>query len=198
MQSTVRSCRRRVDGLRWTARVRGQLAILREARAAARLIRKDFGFADVLDIDSLVDLVARRRGKPISVLYLALPLGVSAFCIATPERDFVAVDGKASELTQLSSIAHELGHLLFDDSEDAEVPLETGDGNPLSRDLALQIAPALHPDAVTAFFERSHYDSRIERKVEAWATVMVDRNIALRQPEAHGFTTTFTHRRTGV
>jgi hypothetical protein len=91
-----------------------------------------------------------------------------------------------------------LGHLLFDDSAEAEVPLETGDGSPLPRDLALQLAPALNPDAVTAFFERSHYDSRIERKVEAFATMMLDRNIAFRQPETHGFTATFTHRRTGV
>jgi hypothetical protein len=198
MQSTVRSCGRKADGPRWTGRFLDQLAILRETHAVARLIRKDFGLLGVQDIDNLVELVAHRRGKPITVLYLALPSRVSAFCIATPERDFVAVDVNASELTQLNAIAHELGHLLFDDSEEAEVPLETGDGSPLPRDLALQLAPALNPDAVTAFFERSHYDSRIERKVEAFATMMLDRNIAFRQPETHGFTATFTHRRTGV
>lgn len=198
MPSMVRSCRRQLDERRWTARVWEQLAILRETHAAARMIRRDFGLTDVQDIDSLVELVAQRRGKPISVLYLALPSRVSAFCIATPERDFIVVDVNASELTQLNAIAHELGHFLFDDSEDAEALLEEGHDDPLPKDLALQLAPALNPDAVTAFFKRSHYDSRIERKVEAFATVMLDRKIAFRQPEAHGFTTTFTHRRTGV
>jgi hypothetical protein len=198
MQSTVRSCGRQADGPRWTGRFWDQLAILRETQSVARLIRRDFGLMGVQDIDSLVELVAHRRGKPITVLYLVLPSRVSAFCIATPERDFIVIDVNASELTQLNAIAHELGHLLFDDSEDAAAPLETGSGSPLPKDLALQLAPALNPEAVTAFFERSHYDSRIERKVEAFATVMLDRKIAFRQPEAHGFTTTFTHRRTGV
>lgn len=197
MQSLVRSCRRQSDGPRWTTALREQLAILRETQAAARLIRRDFGLSSVQDIESLVKLVARRRGKPISVLYLALPSRVSAFCIATPERDFIAVDANASELTQMNAIAHELGHFLFDDAEDAQASIETGHDSPLPEDLAQQLAPALNPDAVTAFFKRSHYDSRIERKVEAFATVMLERKIALRQPD-NGLASTFTHRRTGV
>lgn len=198
MQSTMRPCRRRAAVPRRTGRFREQLAIFRETQAVARLIRKDFGLRSVQDIDSLVELVAQRCGKPISVLYLALPSRVSAFCIATPERLFIVVDVNASELTQLNAIAHELGHFLFDDSHDAEVPVEAGHSSPLPRELAIQLAPTLNPDAVTAFFRRSHYASRIERKVEAFATVMLERKIAFRQPDAHGFTTTFTHRRTGV
>ncbi|MFJ9580803.1 hypothetical protein ACIRQF_30990 [Streptomyces sp. NPDC101191] len=198
MRSMLRTCRRQAGRSRWSTRFFEQLAILRETHAAARMIRRDLGLSDVQDIESLVQWVARRRGKPISVLYLALPSRVSAFCIATPVRDFIAVDVGANELTQINGIAHELGHFLFDVSEGAEVPLADGDDSPLPKDLAKQLAPALDPDAVTSFFTRSHYNSRIERKVEAFATVMLERNIALRQSDTNGLTSTFTHRRTGV
>jgi hypothetical protein len=154
------------------------------------MIRKDFGLSDVKDIQALVELVARQRGKPIQVEYVALPSRVSAFCIATPIRDFIVVDANATELTQLHAIAHELGHFLFDDTEDLR--------GPLPRELVQQLVPVLNPDAVTRYFQRSHYDSGNERRVEAFATVMLERHIALRQTSAEGITSTFTHRRTGV
>ena len=79
-----------------------------------------------------------------------------------------------------------------------EAPAGPDDEGPLPKELALQLAPALDPDSVTAFFQRSHYDSQIERKVEAFATVMLERKIAIRQADANGLTSTFTHRRAGV
>ncbi|MFM9452324.1 ImmA/IrrE family metallo-endopeptidase [Streptomyces europaeiscabiei] len=196
MQSTGRSCRRHQGGPRWTATVWEQLAIRRETLAAARLIRRDFGLSDVRGIDSLVELVSSRRGKTIKVLYVALPSRVSAFCVATPNLDFIVVDVHASELTQLHAIAHELGHFLFDDTEEASNDLEADD--PLPRELAQQLVPALNPDAVSRYFQRSHYNSKKERRVEAFATVMLERYIALRQTNAEALESTFTHRRTGV
>jgi hypothetical protein len=127
-----------------------------------------------------------------------MPLSVSAFSLATPDRDYIAVDQDASELTKVNSIAHELGHLLFDTEEDVEAPVGAGSGSPLPKALAVQLTPALNPHEVTAFFQRSHYDSPGERKVEAFATVALERKIALRKPDAHGLASLFTHRRTGV
>ncbi|MDX3694833.1 ImmA/IrrE family metallo-endopeptidase [Streptomyces europaeiscabiei] len=160
------------------------------------MIRRDFGLSDVRDIDSLIELVSRRRGKTIKVLRVALPSRVSAFCVATPNLDFIVVDAHASELTQLHAIAHELGHFLLDDTEEDTDDLDVDE--PLPRELAQQLVPALNPDAVSRFFKRSHYNSKKERRVEAFATVMLERNIALRPTNAGGLESTFTHRRTGV
>ncbi|MFF4205684.1 ImmA/IrrE family metallo-endopeptidase [Streptomyces sp. NPDC001668] len=190
--------RPRVQVPRWIGTAREQLAIRRETHMVARQIRRDFGLSSVQSIDDLVEVVALRRGKPISVLDIDMPLSVSAFSLATPERDYIAVDQDASELTKVSSVAHELGHFLFDKPEEVEVPLQTGRGSPLSMDLAVQLTPALNPSEVTAFFQRSHYDSPVERKVEAFATVALERKIVLRRPDAHGATSLFTHRGTGV
>lgn len=182
----------------WIGTAREQLAIRRETNAAARQIRRDFGLSGVQTIGGLVELVSVRRGKPISVIYIDMPTTVSAFSLATAERDYIAVDEDASELTQVGSIAHELGHFLFDATELVELPVGADHGSPLSKELAVQLTPALNPDAVTAFFQRSHYDSPVERKVEAFATVALERKITLGKPDKHGLTSIFTHRRTGV
>ncbi|MFF6829222.1 hypothetical protein [Streptomyces longwoodensis] len=198
MQPAKKLERPRVQVPRWISSAREQLAIRRETNTVARQIRKDFGLASVQSIDDLVEAVAARRGKPISVLDIDMPLSVSAFSLATPERDYIAVDQDASELTKVSSVAHELGHFIYDIPETVEVPLGPGRGSPLSMDLAVQLTPALNLSEVTAFFQRSHYDSPVERKVEAFATVALERKIALREPDAHGLTSLFTHRGTGV
>jgi hypothetical protein len=183
---------------RWIGSAREQLAIRRETHLLARQIRRDFGLSSVQSIDGLVDLVAARQGKPITVVCIDMPMSVSAFSLATPERDYIAVDRDASELTKVSSIAHELGHFIFDVVEDVSVPVGPDRGSPLSMDLAVQLTPALNPHEVTAFFQRSHYDSPVERKVEAFATVALERKITLRKPGTHGLTSIFTHRGTGV
>lgn len=183
---------------RWIGTVREELAIRRETQAAARQVRRDFGLSRVHTIGGLVELVADRRGKPINVLYVDMLPTVSAFSLATPSQDYIGVDKDASELTQVSSITHELGHFLFDDPEDVEVPVGAGRGSPLSQEMAALLTPALNPKEVTAFFQRSHYDSPVERKVEAFATVALESKITLRAPDTHGLTFTFSHRRTGV
>ncbi|MEU5193703.1 ImmA/IrrE family metallo-endopeptidase [Streptomyces scabiei] len=182
--------------LTWAAGLAEPFATRHETRAAAKLIRRDFGLSDVQDIGSLVDLVARRRGKPISLQYLTLPPRVSAFYFATPEEYFIVIDARANELTQLASIAHELGHILFDDAGSGTT--EDVAGEPLPRELAQQLVPALNPDFVVKYLKRSHYESPNERKVEAFATVMLERHIALRSTAPDDFMSTFTHRRTGV
>lgn len=180
----------------WAAGLMEPFAARHETRVAAKLIRKDFGLSDVRDIGSLVDLVARRRGKPISLQYLALPPRVSAFYFATAEEYFIVVDANANELTRLASIAHELGHILFDD-EDSDMA-EDAAGDPLPQELAQQLVPALNPQFVVKYLKRAHYDSPSERKVEAFATVMLERHIALPSTAPDDLMSTFTHRRTGV
>ncbi len=188
--------RRRASTPRWTSSLREQIAIRVETHNAAKLIRKDIGLSDVRSIDDMVELVARRRGTPITVLYLALPSKVSAFCISTPEQDFVVVDTNASELTQLHAILHELGHFLLDDADGHTDTLDADEFLP--RELAQQLVPNLNPDEVTRYFKRSHYASKTERRVEALATVLLERHLELRRTDFEGLTAILTHRRTGV
>ncbi|WP_331732158.1 hypothetical protein OG613_47545 (plasmid) [Streptomyces sp. NBC_00015] len=128
---------------------------------------------------------------PITVIYLSLPSRVSAFCAVTPERGVIIVDAQASQVTQMTAIARELGYLLFDDLKGHEESTEARHAGLPPMDLAPLLAPALNPDAVAAFFERSHYDSRIERMAEAFATVMLERKITLRAPDRHRLSLTF-------
>ncbi|MEV7157128.1 hypothetical protein AB0N77_21265 [Streptomyces misionensis] len=181
----------------WASATWEQLAIRWEAHKTAQLIRRDIGLSDVRGIDGLIELVSSRRGKPIDVLRIPLPTKVSAFCISTPALDFIVVDSTASELTRLHATLHELGHFLLDADGQTEGSEER---EPLPADLLEQLVPALNPQVATNYFKRSHnYDSYQERRVEAFATVMLERHLDLRgDPDVDGLASTFTHRRTGV
>ncbi|MFK0143198.1 ImmA/IrrE family metallo-endopeptidase [Streptomyces murinus] len=195
MRSAARLRRWKVAG-DWAVATSEQLAIRWETHKTAQLIRRDIGLSDVRSMDGLIELVSSRRGKPIDVLRIPLPTKVSAFCISTPALDFIVVDSTASELTQLHATLHELGHFLLDADGQTE-GLE--EHEPLPTDLLEQLVPALNPQAVTNYFKRSHYDSKQERRVEAFATVMLERHLALRgDTDVDGLASTFTHRRTGV
>ncbi|MCX4826412.1 hypothetical protein OG883_43005 [Streptomyces sp. NBC_01142] len=169
-------------------------AIYRDTRRTARAIRKDVGLLGVCDIDALIELVSARRGRPINVR--AEPLPVSAACGSSHYFDSIVVDSDASELTQLHAKIHELGHLLYDaPSRGCHRSAEAHE--PMAQDLARQLFPGLKADEVSAFFKRSHYDSKQERRVEIFATVMLERHLLLRG-SADSVTSTFTHRRAGV
>lgn len=176
--------------------VREQLAIHREMRRMARTIRRDIGLSGVRSIDGLVELVAVRRGRAITVLFLPLPEGVSAFCFSTPARDYIVVDAAANELTRIHAIAHELGHFLLDNVEQYVAAPDHVDDDHVFRGLALQIVPALKPDGVVKLFKRWQYGSAGERRVEFFATMMLQRYIALGRGKGQdGLAATFVHRR---
>lgn len=178
---------------RWRDLVDG-FAIYRDTRRTARAIRKDVGLLGVCDIDDLIKLVSVRRGRPITVR--AEPLPVSAACGSSLYNDSIVVDSGASALTQLHAKIHELGHLLFDaPSWGCERSHEAHE--PMAPDLARQLFPGLKAEEVSAFFKRSRYDSHQERRVEIFATVMLERHLLLRE-SADTVTSTFTHRRAGV
>ncbi|WP_434598526.1 ImmA/IrrE family metallo-endopeptidase [Streptomyces sp. A5-4] len=178
---------------RWRDLLDG-FAIYRDTRRTARAIRKDVGLAGVCDIDDLIELVSARRGRPITVR--AEPLPVSAGCGSSRHFDSIVVDSGASELSQLHAKLHELGHLLYDAPSRGIVGSAEAH-KPLDPDLAKQLFPGLKADEVSAFFKRSHYDTTQERRVEIFATVMLERHLLLRG-SANSVTSIFTHRSAGV
>ncbi|MGC5263950.1 hypothetical protein ACPXCO_23315 [Streptomyces cyaneofuscatus] len=181
---TVRRWRDLLDGL----------AIYRDTRRTARAIRKDVGLSGVCDIDDLIELVAARRGRPITVR--TEPLPVSAACGSSVDHDSIVVDSGSGELSQLHATMHELGHLLYDAPRAA--CQRSGEAHePMAEELARQLFPGLKPAEVSSFFRRSRYDSQQERRVEIFATVMLERHLLLRGG-ADFVTSTFTHRSAGV
>ncbi|MFF8387344.1 hypothetical protein ACF053_27390 [Streptomyces kanasensis] len=145
-------------------------------------------------LQDLIDTVAARRGKPITVTEVRLPPEVSAFCARGKERDFIVIDATASQLTRLHAALHELFHLW------EEHPAEGHTPRPMSEETVRQLLPNLKAGPVLQVLTRSHYDDAHERRAEAFATVMLERHIRLRGSEdSDGFlTSAFTHRRSGV
>ncbi|GAA3086597.1 hypothetical protein GCM10020000_86610 [Streptomyces olivoverticillatus] len=177
---------------RWHA-LKEDIQILRATRSTARLIRRDIGLSGVRDIQGLIDTIAERRNRPISVNFAPLPPEVSGFCARGKERDVVVVDSGASELTRLHVILHELGHLWEDDpSHDSE--------HPIDEEFVRELLPGLNPGTVLRVLARSHYDTKHERRAEAFATVMVQQHLQLdrRQDENGSMLSALAHRRTGV
>ncbi|MFJ8752090.1 hypothetical protein ACIREO_22575 [Streptomyces sp. NPDC102441] len=155
------------------------------------------GLSGVRDIDGLVKVVSERRQKPITVSSRPLPAQISAACGSSRDFDFIVVDAQSSKLTQLLATMHELGHLLWDDPDRRlQGPREAHRRMP--EELVRELFPGLKPDAVTAFFMRSHYADQQERRVEIFATVMLESHLSLRGPSGDFLGSTFAHRRAGV
>lgn len=175
--------------------LREQCAILAATWSISRLIHRDLGLSGIRDMQGLVDAVAMKRGKPITVTAIPLPPEVSAFCARGTDRDHIVVDANAAELTRLHAQLHELFHLW------EEHP--SGDGTydqPMTEETVRRLLPGLKPEPVLQVLTRSHYDSAHERRAEAFATVMLQRHLRLRRDRnADGLiTSALTHRRTGV
>lgn len=190
-----------------------QLAILTSTWVTTRLIRRDIGLSGVRSLQDLVDIVAAKRGRPITLTVAPLPPEVSGFCVRGKERDYIVVDSTASELTRLHVGLHELFHLWEEHpAEDAPEQTISSDvvghlfpglkpepiQNVLSG-LARQLLPWLGPDPISVF-GRSHYRKSHERRAETFATVMLQRHLELRahQRRTEYVTSALAHRRTGV
>ncbi|WP_338674467.1 hypothetical protein V1460_16485 [Streptomyces sp. SCSIO 30461] len=183
---------RSADSL-WTS-LREQVAILFATWSMTRLIRRDLGLSGVRDMQGLIDAIAVKRNKPITVTQTPLPPEVSAFCARGRDRDFIVVDSNANELTRLHAELHELWHLW------EEHPDDDATGRPMSETTVRQLLPGLKPGPVLQVLTRSHYDNAHERRAEAFATVMLQRHLQLRSDQKRtGFlASALTHRRSGV
>ncbi|TLQ46319.1 hypothetical protein [Streptomyces marianii] len=143
-------------------------------------------------LQGLVDMVVQRRGKPITLSEVPLPPEVSGFCARGKERDFIVVDANASELTRLHAILHELFHLW------EEHPSDDAVHRPMTEETVRQLLPGLKAGPVLQVLTRSHYGRPEEQRAEAFATVMLQRHLWLRDQSDGFVTSVLAHRRTGV
>ena len=140
----------RVDFVALTARCRDRLAELDLPRP--------------FDAETLCARIADRRGRPITLLALALPPGAPrGLWISTEHRDFIVYERATSPLHQEHIILHELAHLLCG---------HTG-GPELRDEHARRLFPTLDPDLITRFLGRSGYTSEEEQEAEILASMIL-------------------------
>ncbi|MFD5429066.1 hypothetical protein [Streptomyces sp. NPDC127084] len=194
MHQQSRADRQRHKVSSFLASAREQLAISYATWSTTRLIRRDLRLSGVRSMQGLVDTIAERRGKPITLTEAPLPPEVSGFCARGRDRDYIVVDANASELTRLHASLHELFHLW------EEHPPSSNDDHRMTEETVRQLLPGLKPGPVLRVLTRSHYANVHERRAEAFATVMLERHLRLRSSgNSSGFlTSAFSHRRSGV
>jgi hypothetical protein len=147
--------------LRDTARV--DLAAL-TARCRRRLAELDL--PDPFDVRRLCAAVAQRRGRPITLLGLALPPeGPYGLWIALRGRDCIVYEAATSPLHQEHIIVHELSHLLLGHNGSSQ----------LSDHQVGRLFPRLDPEMVRRVLGRSDYSTLQEREAELLASMIVQR-----------------------
>ncbi len=140
-------------------------------RCEARL--RTLPLPEVCDLDSLIDMVERLRGRLVEVCPvqdLGGPLGAWT---ALSTIDVIMYVEQTSQFHQEHTILHEVAHILCEHRPDA-------------------LFPDMHPDTVRMSLWRTIYDSEQEREAEILASLLMERSISrtvrsrLPAPADHG------------
>lgn len=128
------------------------------------------------DVHELVDNVARRLGRTITLVPAPLPPEApSGFWVATREVDYLVYPDQTTLTRARAVICHELGHMLLGHNP----ALHTAD----TTDLLTAIAPDLDPTRASRVLARHGYHDAQETDAEYVGTHMAAA-IATRQDDA--------------
>lgn len=114
-------------------------------------------------VPALVDILARRRGRPIHVRTLPAGFGVTA-CgawIRLPSADVIYVEERTSRVHRDHIVLHEIGHLLCDHTGSGD------EGHPLAR-----VLPDLSPELIERLLTRTGYTTDEEQEAELVASLI--------------------------
>lgn len=118
----------------------------------------ELGLVAPYRIDDVHAAVERRLGAPIRVVRAPhLADSTSGLWLAYPDRHVVVIIGWQTPVGEAATRMHEYGHMVF------------GDQTPLLMDGGQ--FPDLDPALVASALRRSHFDERIERRAETFATL---------------------------
>lgn len=110
--------------------------------------------------------VEERRGRPIHLIARELPVPAPhGLWVAGEHADYVFFDSSAGPVRQNQIIAHELGHMLFDDDTAAADV----------RELLAMLSPSLERSAIHRIQQRNSYAEPAELRAELFGTVAVRR-----------------------
>jgi hypothetical protein len=118
------------------------------------------------DITTLVQLLSRRRRRPIHLVPLALGAGQpSGVSLVLAEMDVVVYDAGTGKVHQEHIIAHELAHIMCGHIGTAS----------LDDEVARVIFPNLDPGLVRDMLHRADYGDEQELEAEIMASVILRR-----------------------
>lgn len=143
-------------------------ACLRELRRTCENLLDAQGIVipSPFDRHALAQAVAARRGRPIELRVLPVPVAgneFSGYWVATPLRDLIFIDPTRSPWEQDHVTAHEIGHILW--------------GHQASDvDLGDVVLPDLDMSVVRAMLGRHDFTTDQERAAEMMATVIIERS----------------------
>jgi hypothetical protein len=121
---------------------------------------------DPVSVETICELVAALRGRPIHILRHELPSdSPCGLRIATSNADYLVVKNSAVPAHQDLILLHELGHVLFDPDV----------GPTLDEDLVKALVPQVDPATVTSMLGRGRYALESEQAAEVFATLLLGR-----------------------
>jgi hypothetical protein len=144
----------------------------RNRRRTAALCRQSeaqltsLGLPGIFTIAQLCQRVEHRRARKIELIPRELPaLAPHGLWVAGENADYVFYDCSVGPVRQHQIIAHEFGHMLFDDNATEADTAE----------LIAMLAPDLSQRTVRNLQQRTGYTRLAERRAEMFGTVVVQR-----------------------
>ncbi|MEU6210824.1 toxin [Streptomyces sp. NPDC047023] len=117
------------------------------------------------DVNEVCDLMESRRGRPLSVLPMTMPVyegSPSGIWIETEESDYILFQEKTSRAHQEHIVAHEIGHMLLNHRS-----------SPADQDeVARLLMPNLDPSLVRTVLARTSYEALEEQQAEVVASLL--------------------------
>ena len=135
----------------------------RELRRRCQAVVDGLELPEPFDIGVLAATLGQRRGRPIRLIAMRLPLApVCGMWLSTSDFEAIFYEAGTSPLHREHIIAHELGHLL----SAHEAPATMSD------DVARVLLPDLDPALVRRALNRGNYTTAEEREAEMIASLI--------------------------
>lgn len=117
------------------------------------------------DVNRVCDLIEKRRGRPLSVLPMAIPVyegSPSGLWVETDECNYILYQENTTRAHQQHIVAHEMGHLLL---KHQSLPSN-------QEEVARLLMPNLDPALVRTVLARTSYAELEEQQAEVVASLL--------------------------
>ncbi|MFF4673991.1 hypothetical protein ACFY1C_29820 [Streptomyces sp. NPDC001279] len=150
-----------------------------------RLIRRelqDLGVIPPLDVEELCQALSRRRGRPLYLRAVPLPVpGASGMWVEYDDYDVILYQQETTRLHQEHIILHEVGHILLEENEEAAAkaaeeasetaPSDEGEQAAVVVEGWATLLPVFTSEAIKRIAHRCSYEGN-ECSVELVATIV--------------------------
>jgi hypothetical protein len=140
-----------------------------------RELEAELGSPRRLHLAAIEGLAARRRGRPLQLLAVALEVGPCGVWIVTDRGDYVFYERATSPLHHRHIILHELSHVLCG---------HVGGAAGAVTSAVSTLLPHLREDVVRRVLTRTSYSQMEEQEAEILATLLLERVAAVPSLEA--------------